>query len=57
VLQTTKNLGFGWQRVCVASITSIERDVILGACELAERDCRVFGCPHYAHLSIPQEVA
>jgi hypothetical protein len=29
----------------------------LGAYELAERVCRVFGCPHYEHLSIPQEVA
>jgi hypothetical protein len=30
---------------------------LLGAYELAERICRVFGRPHYEHLSIPQEVA
>ncbi len=29
----------------------------LGAYELADRVCRVFGCPHYEHLSIHQEVA
>ena len=29
----------------------------LGAYELADRVCRVFGYPHYEHLSIPQEVA
>jgi len=32
-------------------------DGLLGAYELADRICRVFGCPHYEHLSIPQEVA
>ena len=30
---------------------------LLGAYELADRVCGVFGCPHYEHLSIPQEVA
>ena len=35
----------------------VEPDGLLGAYELAERVCRVFGCPHYEHLSIPQEVA
>ncbi len=30
---------------------------LLGAYELADRVCRVFGCPHYEHLSIPHEVA
>ncbi|MDP8973343.1 MAG: transposase [Actinomycetota bacterium] len=35
----------------------VEPDGLLGANELAERVCRVFGCPHYEHLSIPQEVA
>jgi hypothetical protein len=35
----------------------VEPDGVLGAYELAERVCRVFGCPHYEHLSIPQEVA
>ncbi|MGH3147521.1 MAG: transposase [Rubrobacter sp.] len=30
---------------------------VLGAYELAEKVCGVFGCPHYEHLSIPQEVA
>jgi hypothetical protein len=24
---------------------------------LAERVCGVFGCPHYEHLSIPENVA
>lgn len=28
-----------------------------GAYDLADRVCRVFDCPHYEHLSIPQEVA
>jgi transposase len=36
-------------------VTEPER--LLGAYELAERVCGVFGCPHYEHLSIPQEVA
>jgi hypothetical protein len=35
----------------------VEPEGLLGAYELAERVCRVFGCPHYEHLSIPQEVA
>jgi hypothetical protein len=35
----------------------VEPDGLLGAYELAERVCRVFGCPHYEHLYIPQEVA
>jgi transposase len=36
-------------------VTEPER--LLGAYELADRVCGVFGCPHYEHLSIPQEVA
>ena len=35
----------------------IEPERLLGAHELAERVCGVFGSPHYEHLSIPQEVA
>ena len=35
----------------------VEPDGLLGAYELAERVCRVFGCPHYEHISIPREVA
>lgn len=35
----------------------VEPDGLLGAYELADRVCRVFGCPHYEHLSIDQEVA
>ena len=36
----------------------VEPEGLLGAQdELADRVCRVFGCPHYEHLSIPQEVA
>lgn len=34
-----------------------EPDGLLGAYELADRVCGVFGCPHYEHLSISQEVA
>jgi hypothetical protein len=34
----------------------VEPDRLLGAYELAERVCRVFGCPHHEHLSVPQEV-
>ena len=34
----------------------IEPGGLLGAYELADRVCRVFGCPHYEHLSIPREV-
>jgi hypothetical protein len=36
-------------------VTEPER--LLGAYELADRVCGVFDCPHYEHLSIPQEVA
>jgi hypothetical protein len=32
-------------------------DGLLGAYELAERVCQVFDCPHYDHLTVPQEVA
>jgi hypothetical protein len=35
----------------------VEPERLLGAYELADRVCEVFGCPHYEHLSIPQEVA
>ena len=35
----------------------VEPDGLLGAYELAERVCRVFGCPHYDHLSVTQNVA
>jgi hypothetical protein len=35
----------------------VEPDGLLGAYELADRVCGVFGCPHYEHLSISQEVA
>jgi DDE superfamily endonuclease len=35
----------------------VEPDRLLGAYELAERVCRVFDCPHYEHLTVPQEVA
>ena len=35
----------------------VEPDGLLGAYELADRVCRVFGCPHYEHLSVPQNVA
>jgi hypothetical protein len=35
----------------------VEPEGLLGAYELAERVCRVFGCPHYHHLSVTQEVA
>jgi hypothetical protein len=36
---------------------AVEPDGLLGACELADRVCRVFDCPHYEHLTVPQEVA
>lgn len=36
-------------------VTEPER--LLGAYELADRVCEVFGCVHESHLSIPQEVA
>ena len=35
----------------------VEPDGLLGAYELAERVCRVFGSPHYDHLSVTQNVA
>jgi len=35
----------------------VEPGGLLGAYELADRVWRVFGCPHYEHLSVPQEVA
>ena len=35
----------------------VEPDGLLGAYELAERVCGVFGCPHHEHLAVPQEVA
>jgi transposase len=35
---------------------AVEPERLLGAYELSDRVCRVFGCPHYEHLSIPQEV-
>ncbi len=35
----------------------VEPDGLLGAHELADRVCAVFGCPHHEHLSIPQQVA
>jgi transposase len=35
----------------------VEPERLLGAYELSERVCKVFGCDHEEHLSIPQEVA
>lgn len=35
----------------------VEPERSLGAHELAERVCEVFGCAHEEHLAIPQEVA
>ena len=35
----------------------VEPDGLLGAYELAERVCAAFDCPHYEHLSIPENVA
>jgi transposase len=35
----------------------VEPDRLLGAHELADRVCKVFGCAHEPHLSIHQEVA
>jgi DDE superfamily endonuclease len=35
----------------------VEPDGLLGAYELAERVCSAFGCPHYEHLSIAENVA
>jgi transposase len=34
----------------------VEPEGLLGAYELAERVCGVFGCPHYEHLSVAQKV-
>jgi transposase len=35
----------------------VEPNALLGAYELAERVCAAFDCPHYEHLSIPENVA
>ena len=35
----------------------VEADRLLMANELVERVCAVFGCPHYEHLSIPENAA
>jgi hypothetical protein len=35
----------------------VEADGVLGAYELADRVCSAFGCRHYEHLSIPENVA
>jgi hypothetical protein len=35
----------------------VEPERLLGAYELADRVCGVFDCPHYEHLTVPQEVA
>src|SRR5215207_2598313 len=35
----------------------VEPNGLLGAYELADRVCRVFGCPHYEHLSVARKVA
>jgi hypothetical protein len=35
----------------------VEADGLLGAYELADRVCAAFDCPHYEHLSIPENVA
>jgi transposase len=35
----------------------VEPERLLGAYELADRVCEVFGCTHEEHLAIPQEVA
>ncbi len=35
----------------------VEPDGLLTAYELVERVRRVFDCPHYAHLSIPENAA
>jgi hypothetical protein len=35
----------------------VEPNGLLGAYELAGRVCGAFGCPHYEHLSLSQEVA
>src|SRR3712207_4104385 len=36
---------------------AMEPDGLLSAHELAERVCSAFDCPHYEHLSIPENVA
>ena len=35
----------------------VEPDGLLTAYELADRVCGVFDCPHYEHLSIPENAA
>jgi hypothetical protein len=35
----------------------VEPDGLLGAYELAHRVCAAFGCPHYEHLSVTENVA
>jgi transposase len=35
----------------------VEADGLLSAHQLAERVCKAFDCPHYEHLSIPQNAA
>ncbi len=35
----------------------VEPNGLLSAHELAERVCAAFGCPHYEHLSIPENAA
>lgn len=35
----------------------VEPDGLLGTYELADRVCRVFGCPHHEHLIVAQKVA
>ena len=35
----------------------VEADGLLGAYELADMVCAAFGCPHYEHLSIAENVA
>jgi len=38
------------------AVRVVEPDGLLGAYELADRVFRVFGCPHYEHLSVPRKV-
>jgi transposase len=35
----------------------VEPDRLLPAAELAERVCEALGCPHHAHIPIPEKVA
>ena len=35
----------------------VEPEGLLGAYELADRVCGVFGCTHHEHLTVPQKVA